>query len=114
MYVTGWSLRRFAYHLEETLKHDLVDDALQGRRQRAPSCPSSTCSSSPGPKVYGAPVTPIVNAEALQSLDLAAKTDATSVFHQQIEITGRGYGLAARRAPKMGADIGVAVLRSEI
>jgi hypothetical protein len=64
--------------------------------------------------VYGAPVTPLLNSETLEQLGLFAKTDNGVVFHQTIEITSRGYGLAARRAPKMGPDIGVAVLRSEI
>ncbi len=32
---------------------------------------------------------------------------------QVIEITGRKFGLGARRAPKMGPDAGIAVLRSE-
>jgi len=65
-------------------------------------------------KVYGAPVTPLVNAEALERLGLSTKTDQGVVFHQTLEITGRTYGVAARRAPKMGADVGVVVLRSEI
>src|SRR5262249_41271814 len=26
-YASGWSMRRFAYHLEETLKHDLIEQA---------------------------------------------------------------------------------------
>jgi hypothetical protein len=77
VYASGWSLRRFAYHLEETLKHDLVEEALRAGESRTKQ-----------PLVY--------------------------VFHQQLEITGRGFGLAARRSPKMGADVGVAVLRSEI
>ena len=113
MYVSGWSLRRFAYHLEETLKHDIVEDALKAGDSRT-KVPLVYVFVFAGPKVYGAPVTPIVNSEFLQGLNLAAKTEAGGVFHQQLEITGRGYGLAARRAPKMGADIGVAVLRSEI
>jgi len=113
MYVSGWSLRRFAYHLEETLKHDIVEDALKAGDTRT-KVPLVYVFVFAGPKVYGAPVTPIVNSEFLQGLNLTAKTEAGGVFHQQLEITGRGYGLAARRAPKMGADIGVAVLRSEI
>jgi hypothetical protein len=112
MYVSGWSLRRFAYHLEEALKHDLVDDALKAGDSRT-KLPLVYVFIFAGSKVYGAPVTPLVNCESLQGLDLVAKTEG-GAFHQQLEITGRGYGLAARRAPKMGPDVGVAVLRSEI
>jgi hypothetical protein len=113
MYVSGWSLRRFAYHLEETLKHDLVDEALHSGESRTKLALVYVFALA-GPKAYGAPVTPLLNAQTIEGLGLAAKTESGVVFHQQLEITGRGYGLAARRAPKMGPDVGVAVLRSEI
>jgi len=113
MYVSGWSLRRFAYHLEETLKHDLVEEALHAGESRT-KLPLVYVFVLAGAKTYGAPVTPLLNAQTLEGLGLVAKTDNGVVFHQQLEITGRGYGLAARRAPKMGPDIGVGVLRSEI
>src|SRR5258708_4662190 len=113
MYVSGWSLRRFAYHLEETLKHDLVMEALKAGDSRTKQ-PLVYVFVFADHKVYGAPVTPLVNAETLETLDLAGKTAGGVLFHQQIEITGRGFGLAAARANKMGTDVGVAVLRSEI
>jgi hypothetical protein len=113
IFASGWSLRRFAYHLEETLKHDLAMESLRAGESRTKQ-PLLYVFVLAGPKVYGAPVTPLLNAETLEKLGLGAKTENGAVFHQQIEITSRGYGLAARRAPKMGTDIGVAVLRSEI
>jgi len=91
---------------------DLVEDALKAGDSRT-KLPLVYVFVFAGSKVYGAPVTPLVNCESLQGLDLVAKTEG-GAFHQQLEITGRGYGLAARRAPKMGPDVGVAVLRSEI
>ncbi len=112
MYVSGWSLRRFAYHLEETLKHDLISEALKSGDSRTKQ-PLVYVFVFAGPKVYGAPVTPLVNAETLEGLGLGGKTENGAVFHQPIEITGRSFGLAAKRATKMGADVGVAVLRSE-
>jgi hypothetical protein len=113
MYASGWSMRRFAYHLEETLKHDLVTDALRAGESRTKQ-PLVYAFVFAGTKVYGAPVTPLLNAETLEGLGLLGKTEGGVTFHQTIEITGRGYGLAARRASKMGADVGVVVLRSEI
>jgi hypothetical protein len=112
IYASGWSMRRFAYHLEETLKHDLVTDALKAGDKKA-KLPLVYVFVLAGSKVYGAPITPLINAETLEKLDLASKTTEGATFHQTIDITGRGFGLAARRAPHMGADIGVAVLRSE-
>jgi hypothetical protein len=105
-------MRRFAYHLEETLKHDMTADALRAGDKHV-KLPLVYVFVLAGSKVYGAPVTPLINSETLEKLDLASKLTEGAVFHQTLEISGRGFGLAAKRAPKMGADIGVAVLRSE-
>jgi hypothetical protein len=113
LYASGWSFRRFAYHLEETLRHDLVEEALRAGESRTKQALVYVFVFA-GSKVYGAPVTPLLNAQTLENLGLTGKTENGAVFHQQLEITGRGYGLAAKRTPKMGADVGVAVLRSEI
>ncbi|HMI84489.1 MAG TPA: hypothetical protein VK550_10370 [Polyangiaceae bacterium] len=112
LYASGWSMRRFAYHLEEAIKHDLTTDALRAGDKHV-KLPLVYVFVLAGAKVYGAPVTPLVNSETLEKLDLASKTTGDATFHQTIEITGRGFGLAARRATHMGADIGVVVLRSE-
>jgi hypothetical protein len=112
IYASGWSMRRFAYHLEEVLKHDMTAEALRSGEKHV-KLPLVYVFVLAGTKVYGAPVTPLVNTETLQKLDLLSKTANDATFHQTIEITGRGFGLATRRAPHMGADIAVAVLRSE-
>jgi hypothetical protein len=112
IYASGWSMRRFAYHLEETIKHDMTTEALKAGQKQF-KLPLVYVFVLAGSKVYGAPITPLVNSETLEKLDLASKTGGDATFHQTIEITGRGFGLAARRAPRMGADIGVVVLRSE-
>jgi hypothetical protein len=112
IYASGWSMRRFAYHLEETLKHDMTIEAMRAGDKHA-KLPLVYVFVLAGSKVYGAPVTPLINSETLEKLDLPSKTANDVTFHQVIEITGRDFGLAARRAPHMGADIAVAVLRSE-
>jgi hypothetical protein len=112
IYASGWSMRRFAYHLEETIKHDITTEALKAGDKHV-KLPLLYVFVLAGSKVYGAPVTPLVNSETLEKLDLSSKTTEGATYHQTIEITGRGFGLAARRATHMGADIGVAVLRSE-
>jgi hypothetical protein len=110
MYASGWSMRRFAYHLEEALHSEL----RSGAKNAPGKMPLVYVFVFHDKKVYGAPVTPEVDVEALEKLDLAAHATDAAVFHQQLEITGRTYGVAARRVPKLGADAGVAVLRSEI
>jgi hypothetical protein len=111
IFASGWSMIRFTYHLEETLKHDFVTQAIREKRNQYKQ-PLVYAFVFVGKKVYGAPVTPIVNVRVLEALDLPART-AAGPHQQVIEITGRRFGLGARRAPKLGPDAGVAVLRSE-
>ena len=112
IYATGWSLRRFCFHLEETLKHDFMEEALKAHDSRY-KLPLLYVFVFVGSRVYGAPVTPLVNSQALEGLDLPAKT-SDGVLHQRLDIAGRTFGLAAKALPKLGARAGVAVLRSEI
>jgi len=110
-YVSGWSLERYAFRLEHALRGDVVREAEQEPGGKVPLAYAFVFK---GDKVYGAPVTPAVNEEALQKLDFAAATKDGVVFHGQVEITGRKYGVAARRVEKLGTDAGVALIRSEI
>ena len=87
IYVSGWSLRRFAFHLEETLRHELIEEALKAGESRM-KLPLIYVFAFLEDKAYGAPVTPIVNTDAIEALDVGAKTEA-GVFHRFIEITGR-------------------------
>lgn len=109
-YVSGWSLERYAYRLEHALKSDVTKEAMEASGK----IPLTYAFVFRGGKVYGAPITPSINEEALEKLDLAARTANDAVFHQQIEIDGRKFGVAARRVPKLGQDAGVALIRSEI
>jgi hypothetical protein len=66
-----------------------------------------------GTGMYSPPLTPPVNEKALSDLDLPAKT-ANGLTHGVVNITDRDFGYAALRVPKLGTDMGIAVLRSEI
>ncbi len=66
-----------------------------------------------GKTAYGTPVAPDVNAHAIEALDLVGKT-AAGPYRGTLEITGRGFGVAAVRAPEFGDDAALAVLTSEI
>lgn len=114
--VTGWTYRRFAYHLQATLERDLQDRLMRsndkGKLPILYVClfdPENVyCASTPG-KI---PV-PEVNAQALAKVGLHAMT-ANGPTSSPIRITERDFGWAAARLPKLGADVGVVVLRSEI
>lgn len=112
LYVTGWSLRRFAHHLEEQLKTDLRHGGKE--TPKAEKMPIVYAFVVRGEKAYGAPVVPEVNAKAVEALGLGAKTTGDAVAHGQVEITNRAFGWAARRAPKLCDSCVVALLRSEL
>lgn len=109
--LTGWTFRRFANHLQESLRHDLQEQLLEAKDTG--KLPILYVAVFDPTGVYSAPLTPPVNDKALADLDLLAKTAAGPV-HGIVSITERDFGYAAIRVPKLGADTGVAVLRSEI
>lgn len=110
VFVTGWSFRRFAYHLEETAKRELADSTKKAGKKLVPLIYVFALK---GKKAYGAPVTPDVNAQAIEALDLVAKT-ASGPYKGTVDITGRMFGLAAQRTPELGDDAAVAVITSEL
>lgn len=110
--VTGWSYRYFARHLSEVLKNDLLDKAkANGQEGRIPVFYVALFEKS---GVYSAPLTPAVNEKALSEIDLVGKTAAPGVASGTVTITERPFGWAATRTPKLGPDVGVVVLRSEL
>jgi hypothetical protein len=110
MFLTGWSFRSFAYHLEETAKRHVNDATKKAGKKLTPIVYVFMIK---GKTAYGAPLTPDVNAQAIEGLGLVEKT-AAGPFRTNLEITGRVFGAAAQRTPELGDDAAVAVLLSEI
>jgi hypothetical protein len=116
MLVTGWTYRRFAYHLQVTIQRELQDQLM--RTSDKGKMPILYVCLFDKENVYGAgapgaiPV-PAVNEQELVKLGLHAKTEAGPAS-SPIRITDRDFGWAAARLPKLGPDVGVVVLRSEI
>lgn len=110
VFVTGWSFRRYAYRLEQQAKHDLLEAAQKSDEKNVPLVYVFVLR---GAKAYGAPVTPDVNAEAVEQLEPLAKAAAGS-WRGQLEITGRRFGVAIARTPKLAEDTGVAVILSQL
>lgn len=111
LFVTGWSYRRFALHLQETLKREL-QDALKksGDTGKMPIFYIGIFDAS---GVYTERLTPKVNEDAMAGLGLVEKT-AAGPAQGTLNITERDFGWAAKRTPKLGPDTGVIVLRSEL
>jgi hypothetical protein len=110
MFVTGWSFRLFARHLEETAKRHLIEATQKEKKKNVPIVYVFMVKAG---KAYGTPLAPDVNAETIESLGVIEKT-AAGPFRTNLEITGRGFGLAVQRTPELGADAALAVLLSEI
>lgn len=116
MLVTGWTYRRFAYHLQVTLQRNLQDQLM--RTNDKGKLPILYVCLFDKDNVYGAaspgaiPV-PEVNEKELTKVGLHVKT-ASGPASSAIRITDRDFGWAADRLPKLGPDVGVVVLRSEI
>jgi hypothetical protein len=109
-FVTGWTLRGLAYHIEEMTKREVVEAA---RKEGKKSVPVLYVFVLRGKKAYGAGQTPDVNTQAVEGLDLMSKTQGGN-FTTTLEITGRTFGVAAARTPDYADDMGVAVIASEI
>lgn len=111
IFVTGWTYRYFARHLQESLKDRLVDDAKKSGEER--KLPVFYVAVFDKTGVYSAPLTPVVDEQALAGQDLLAKT-AAGPATGTLSLTERAFGWAAIRCPKIAPDTGVVVLRSEL
>jgi hypothetical protein len=111
VFVTGWTYRYFARHLQESLKDRLVQDAKAGGTEG--KLPVFYVAVFDKTGVYPAPLTPQVDEKALAGLELLAKT-AGGDAQGTLNITDRAFGWAATRTPKLAPETGVVVLRSEL
>jgi hypothetical protein len=111
VFVTGWTYRYFARHLQESLKDRLVEAAKKNAEEG--KLPVFYVAVFDKTGVYSAPLTPVVDEQALAAQDLLGKT-AAGPAQGTLSLTDRAFGWAAIRAPKLAPDTGVVVLRSEL
>ncbi len=110
IFVTGWTFRYFAHHLQESLNDRLTDEAKAG--QNDGKLPVFYVAVFDKTGVYTAPLTPAVDEKALAAQDLVGKT-AAGPARGTLTVTDRSFGWAAQRTPAMAPDTGVVVIRSE-
>jgi hypothetical protein len=109
VYASGWSWTAYAYRLENALRSE-VRSKLKTERDKEPLVYVYVVVDA---AVYGAPVSPQVNADAIRKLAPLTKATGENVFSTSVEITGRDFGLAVKRAPSLGPNVAIAVIRSE-
>ena len=110
VYVTGWSWSSYAYRLEFALRGQIRSELSSKREENEPLVYAFVVV---GKTAYGAPVSPDVSRTRLGELDPLSKIKDAEVLKERMEITGRAYGLAVKRVPALGDNVGIAVLRSE-
>lgn len=111
LFVTGWTYRRFAYHLQEALKRDIQDRLLrEGNKGKMPVLYVFVFDKD---GVYGARGTPPTDEKVLAEQSLTTKTESGPI-DSPLTIEDRPFGYAASRVKKLGPDVGIVVLRSEI
>lgn len=109
-FVAGWSIRSFAYHLEQQLKSDLRN-ATKDKKAEPPLLYVFVVV---GGKAYGAPITPEVDRAAIQNLSVLDKMPASGPLRGRLEIENRSFGYAAQKPKLMGDKVAIVVLRSEV
>jgi hypothetical protein len=109
VYASGWSWSGYAYRLQNALLSDLRSK----RKSELEKEPLVYVFVVVDDGVFGAPIAPEVNAEAIRKLGPLSRASGDAVFALAIEVTGRQFGLAVQRAPSLGPNVAVAVLRSE-
>jgi len=109
-FVTGWSFRSLAYHLEEMAGREVVEDAKKSGKKSIPVLYVYVLR---GKKAYGSAKAPDITTQTIEGLDLLGKAQNGN-YTTNVEITGRVFGVAAAKVPEYAEDIGVAVVASEI
>jgi hypothetical protein len=110
LYVTGWSWSAYAYRLENALR-GTVKSALGDNAST--KMPLLYVYMVVKDQAFGAPVSPEVNAKAIEKENPLSKMKGDAPFVTTLDITDRDFGLAVKKVPVLGSDVAVAVLRSE-
>ncbi len=109
VYATGWSWSAYAYRLENQLRSAVRSEATDSKAKQ----PLVYVYVVVDKETYGAPISPDVNAKAVKDSGLMGRASGEAVVDVAQEIEGRDFGIALRRVPALGAEVAIAVVRSE-
>lgn len=107
VYATGWAWSVYARRLEHALRGHVLDTEKEGPE------PLLYVFIVAEGKAYGTAAAPEVNAQSIEKLSPLSLTQGDESVTRVLEITGREFGLAMKRVPKLGEQVLIAVLRSE-
>lgn len=109
VYATGWSWSSYAYRLENQLRSNVKSESTDAGTK----LPLVYVYVVVEKEVFGAPISPDVNAKAVKDSGLIDRATGEAVVDVAQEIEGRDFGIALRRVPALGSDVAIAVVRSE-
>ncbi len=107
--LSGWTFRAFARHLQAQAEQTMADKRKAGTETE--KAPVLYVAIADARGTFGSPTTPKVNLDTVQAL--APTTLATGTTGTK-EIEGRAFGWAVAKAPAMGPEVTVVVLRSDL
>lgn len=107
VYAAGWSWSAYAYRLENQLRSKARGELKPNEHE-----PLIYVYMVVDKEVFGAPQSPLVNAQVIRDKNFNAAA-GTGAVTAEAEITGRDFGIGFQRTPSLGDKVGVVVLRSE-
>jgi len=108
LYVTGWSWSAYAYRLQTSLRSSVA--AARDDREKMPLLYVYVVVDG---AAYAARDSPDVNIETVVKAKILEKVRGAEPVSEELEITGRPFGLGAARLPDLGEKTALVVLRSE-
>jgi hypothetical protein len=108
LFVTGWSWSAYAYRLQTALR----SSAASARKERD-KMPLLYAFVVVDGAAYASRDAPDVNIETVKNAKVLERARGTEVVSQELEITGREFGLASVLVPELGEKVAFVVLRSE-
>jgi hypothetical protein len=108
-FVTGWSLRKYAEYLENHVKIHLTKTAEDPKKP----IPLTYLFVVKGSEAFGGPMTPADNAKAVGELGVIDKV-ASGTYESTLELDGRRFLVAAKKAPALGDDVALVLLMSPV
>ncbi len=109
--VAGWSWSFYAYRLETVARGDArTETEAKGPGHNVPLLYAFVVV---GDEAYGARTTPDVSLSAIQALGLTRLIQGEAVWKGPVQIAERPHGVAAVRAPALGAEVVIGLIRQE-
>jgi hypothetical protein len=108
VFLTGWSFRAYAGYLQSAVRQHFEKKAQDAQGGKVPLVYVFITR---GTEAYGEPVAPDVTAAEVGKLGLYEKA-GDGVVATQLTIEKHVFSVVAKRQPKLGPDVAVAVLSS--